>query len=104
MFLSSSDLFTRTMEAGITIPSWFVWAFPFILAWAIYVTAQIFQNRSDIKSNALTNQYFKNFIEDKFITIEKDISEVKDDFKEHTREFRQLHASLMGFFVKEAKK
>ena len=92
-------------DAGdLVIPGWFMAIAGILIAWAVWATLQLFQNKSDIKVNAALDKQFRESIDGKFNKIESDISEVKDNVKEYGKDLKELSAQIMQYLIHEIKK
>lgn len=86
------------------IPAWFMVVVVVMVAWAIWATKQLFQNRADIRVNAEIERQFKVTIESEFKTIKEDIKEVKENVKEYGRDLKELSGQILQFLVHEFNK
>lgn len=100
-------LITAIFEQGtgdLVIPAWFIFVAGAMVAWMIWATKQLFQNKADIMVNAEIEKQFKVSIDQKFNAIEGDIKEVKDNVKEYGRDLKELSSQILQFLVHEFNK
>ena len=93
-FVTSGDL---------TLPGWFLFVAGGFVAWMIWATRALFQNKANIAINENINIQFRVSILEKVNEIKGDMKEMRADFKEYTKEFKGLKDQIVEFFIEEIK-